>query len=223
MQLRRLTLADADFGSNPVCGLCNYQTYMLFHLPQLTMLDTIGISDEAKQLAEATYMKKKMYYNMRIKTLKRNSNNVVRRARDAMQSALHVYHMKLHTALRLKAEMERELGEAEHAQSARAATDEAAADAAGTEEWVKACRAKLELVEAAIQTKYEQLSIHEQLFVSMKKAVLRISESNVSRYILELVTGGNVRLEDGKPSDVWYSSCVDLLQSRFFAAIGQGL
>lgn len=34
--------------------------------------------------------------------------------------------------------------------------------------------------------------------------------------IVELGTGGNIRLEDGKPSDVWYSSCVELLHSRFF-------
>ena len=26
---------------------------------------------------------------------------------------------------------------------------------------------------------------------------------------------GNVRLEEGRPTDLWYSSCVDLLQSRF--------
>jgi hypothetical protein len=32
------------------------------------------------------------------------------------------------------------------------------------------------------------------------------------------VTGGNVRLEDGKPTDVWFSSCADLLTSRFIAA-----
>ena len=35
---------------------------------------------------------------------------------------------------------------------------------------------------------------------------------------VELETGGNIRLEDGKPSDVWYSSCVDLVNSRFLAA-----
>ena len=31
-----------------------------------------------------------------------------------------------------------------------------------------------------------------------------------------LCLSGNIRLEDGKPSDVWYSSCVELLHSRFF-------
>ena len=26
---------------------------------------------------------------------------------------------------------------------------------------------------------------------------------------------GNVRLEDGRPTDLWYNSCVDLVHSRF--------
>ncbi len=34
-------------------------------------MDTLVISDDAKSFAEATFMKKKMYYNMRIKTMQR--------------------------------------------------------------------------------------------------------------------------------------------------------
>jgi hypothetical protein len=32
------------------------------------------------------------------------------------------------------------------------------------------------------------------------------------------VSAGNIRLEEGKPSDLWYSSCVDLVASRFNAS-----
>lgn len=31
----------------------------------------------------------------------------------------------------------------------------------------------------------------------------------------ELETGGNIRFEEGKPGDKWFSSCVDLVRSRF--------
>ena len=41
-----------------MCALCNYQTYVLYHLQQLARLDSITIADESRQLAEATYMKK---------------------------------------------------------------------------------------------------------------------------------------------------------------------
>lgn len=37
-----------------------------------------------------------------------------------------------------------------------------------------------------------------------------------SRLLLELETGGNVRLEEGKPGHIWYNSCVELVKSRFY-------
>ena len=37
--------------------------------------------------------------------------------------------------------------------------------------------------------------------------VNNVSEMTVQRLLLELETGGNVRFEDGKPSDPWYSYC----------------
>lgn len=76
--LKTCTFQDAHYGDNPICNLCNYQTYVLYHLPSLTRLDTLLISDDAKAFADATFMKKRMYYNMRIKTIQRNSSNIMR-------------------------------------------------------------------------------------------------------------------------------------------------
>lgn len=59
-KLKKLCFSDPHYGDNPVCNLCNYQTYVLYQLGQLEGLDTLLISEEAKQLAEATYIKKKM-------------------------------------------------------------------------------------------------------------------------------------------------------------------
>lgn len=36
------------------------------------------MSDDAKAFADATFMKKRMYYNMRIKTIQRNSSNIIK-------------------------------------------------------------------------------------------------------------------------------------------------
>eukprot|EP00966_Prymnesium_polylepis_P222067 5138161-Prymnesium_polylepis.1 len=58
--LTSLAFSEPHFGENPVCALCNYQTYCLFHLQQLRVLDANMIAEDARQLAEATYMKKKM-------------------------------------------------------------------------------------------------------------------------------------------------------------------
>lgn len=84
--LSNLALNDPHFGPNPVCNLCNYQTYVMFQLSQVTVLDASIVLEDSKQLAEATFMKKRMYYNMRIKTLKRNTTNVIKQAQAIMQS-----------------------------------------------------------------------------------------------------------------------------------------
>jgi hypothetical protein len=63
-KLKELCFADPHWGDNPVSTLCNYQTYVLFTIPSLAVLDTLPLAEETKALAEATYMKKKMYYNM---------------------------------------------------------------------------------------------------------------------------------------------------------------
>ena len=40
-------------------------------------------------------------------------------------------------------------------------------------------------------------------------------------FVCPLVSNiGNIRLEEGRPSDLWYSSCVDLLNSRFTPSSG---
>ena len=59
----------SDLCSGTLCNLCNYSTYVLYHLPRLYRLDTEMISDDSKNFAEGTFMKKRMYYNMRIKTI----------------------------------------------------------------------------------------------------------------------------------------------------------
>lgn len=77
-RLVRATFFDPHYGDNPICNLWNYQTYVLYHLPQLEKLDTLYISDDAKAFAEATFMKKRMYYNMRIKTIQRDASNLLK-------------------------------------------------------------------------------------------------------------------------------------------------
>ena len=50
--------------------------------PRLTSLDTLLLADETKQLAEATFLKKQMYYNMRIKTLNRDARKLLKMAAE---------------------------------------------------------------------------------------------------------------------------------------------
>ena len=72
--LKSLCLSDTNFADNPICSLCNYQTHVVYHLPDLKFLDTLEVTDESRKMIHATVIKKRMYYNMRIKTIKRNTN-----------------------------------------------------------------------------------------------------------------------------------------------------
>eukprot|EP00945_MAST-04E_sp_MAST-4E-sp1_P005291 g5291.t1 len=239
VSLRSLCLSDPHFGDNPACLLCNYQTYVLYHLNQLSSLDTMLISNESKQLAEATYMKKKMYYNMRIKTLKRNTNNVIRKAQEAMQAKISVINLNLNVLLRQRKGVEGVLDELKYLPAdgePRAAAPEELGDGGEGKESEKSgspkraalddtktaaqkavLLKKLQALDDAITNKGQVIARMESLFEQLKRHLCDVSEENIARLIVELETGGNIRLEDGKPSDVWFSSCADLLKSRFFA------
>lgn len=69
--LTSLALSDQHYGLNPVCSLCNYQTLVIFHLGQLTRFDMGDIDIKTRHTAQSIFLKKRMYYNMRIRTLKR--------------------------------------------------------------------------------------------------------------------------------------------------------
>lgn len=79
--LQELCLADPFWGECPVAGLCNYQTFVLYLLPQLTSLDTLLLAEETKAAASATFTKKQLYYNMRIRTLRRAAAGLVQQAK----------------------------------------------------------------------------------------------------------------------------------------------
>ncbi|KAL4161655.1 hypothetical protein PRNP1_002207 [Phytophthora ramorum] len=106
-QLSVLVLSDPHFGDNPVCRLCNYQTYLMCQLPRLNFLDAVELSARNKQIAEATMIKKKMYYNMRIKTIKRDVHGRVRHADTIRNHAEHHMEMSVSALVRHKKEIER--------------------------------------------------------------------------------------------------------------------
>lgn len=86
--LKILSFYDPHFGENPICNLCNYQTYVLYHLRNISKLDTLAISEEAKAYAESTLMRKKMYYNMRIKTIERTFSTLSKLVEKAQRIKL---------------------------------------------------------------------------------------------------------------------------------------
>lgn len=281
--LRELSMADPHWGKNPVCSLSNYRTFALYHLTQLQALDAMHISQAARAGADSTFVKKAMYYHMRIKMLKRNTAAAVRRARFLLQKytrrllrAAHPLQRQRHAVLALLAEQwlgasgagqVLDGGSSEgHAAFARAvsaaeacagaaepwdeagpavphtveaveahplgavegalrALSQARSDVAGAVSGLPAplskparaeIAAKLAALDGMLALRSRQLYALRQLFLVLQERLQALSHCHVSRLMLELNTGGNIRFEDGRPSDAWFKSCVELLRSRFY-------
>ena len=54
-QLHSLSLKDPLYSPAPVSLLCNYSTHVLFHLPNLTKLDTYDVSKTVVDVAEVSH------------------------------------------------------------------------------------------------------------------------------------------------------------------------
>ena len=266
--LKSVLFSDPMFGENPVCSLCNYQTYALYHLTNITRLDGMHVTQDARHTAEATFVKKRMYYNMRIKTLKRNTTNILKKAQGYKQSRISEINLNLNVLLRMKKELEREIDEEKYLPCSREfdlafstgqgqallvgnGDDDEGEDSEKDKEKEKelekerererekeannnnnnnnkkefkekdesesrALVNKYNIISSSIQDKYCEISRMENHFEEMKASITAISSHNMSRLLVELETGGNIRLEEGRIGDVWFHSCVDLVKSRFF-------
>lgn len=217
--LVRLSFADPHYGAAPVCALCNYKTYVLFHLRSLEELDTLFVTAEGRALAEATFMKKKLFYNMRIKTLRRTAANVVRKAAEARASKLSQLSLSANVLLRQKKDIEHAL----FGRGVDTAGAAAAAARAGGGEWTQQLHDKLAVVDGCIAGKQQEQRDVDAKFAVVRSEVQEAAQASISRLLVELETGGNIRLEEGSPSDAWYTSCVDLVATRFSAADYEGL
>ncbi|GMH33137.1 hypothetical protein BSKO_00971 [Bryopsis sp. KO-2023] len=203
-KLRDLCFSDPHWGDSPLACLCNYQTYVLFTLPYLTSLDTLMLAEETKQLAEATYVKKKMYYNMRIKTMRRNAKNMIRSAKRGKEVQMQATDALFDEVVRQHKQVLRELEESAYYPTKKYDQVE-----------LHNLRGKLAELSCCIDNMSTKLVQAKEEFSGSCCQTQQLCEEYVHRMSVELETGGNIRLEDGKPSDLWCTSCMDLVKSRF--------
>jgi len=62
------------------------------------------------------------------------------------------------------------------------------------------------LFQGRIHDKNNEIKDIELYHENLKKMIYDLSEQNIHRMITELETGGNIRFEEGKPSDKWFKS-----------------
>ncbi|GBG23854.1 Leucine-rich repeat-containing protein 9 [Hondaea fermentalgiana] len=219
-KLDQLTLNDPHFGSNPVCLLSNYRTYILCHLRSLNSFDGSRIDEEIKLVTDATFYKKRMYYNMRIKTLKRNMTNVLRKAKDMAGASESRINMSLSVLVRQRKQVQRELDELRIYGERRGASRDSV-DAAT----VKQLENKQLALDACVAGRRAQVAAIADAQIQLGKNVQQIGAKAIEYLNLELESGGNLRLVEGKPGtdsfvDWVRDFCRDAVDATAYKALG---
>ncbi|EFJ05452.1 hypothetical protein SELMODRAFT_431559 [Selaginella moellendorffii] len=215
--LRDLRFADPNWGSSPIALLHNYQTYILFRMQQLIMLDSEDMAEELKQAAKATYTRKRVYYNMCIKSLQHNRENIAslsvkcesRRARSLQKTLAKLF--------RNQKDLRQQMKQAHEFQEAFRSTKTSfvGLEQSRRQDWWHHSKSMVTTLENQISHVMARLdTLREDMHIVRAKERAAV-ERKIHWLKLELDTGGNIRMEIGNPRDVWFKNCDNLVTSRF--------
>uniref|UniRef100_A0AAQ5ZN19 Leucine rich repeat containing 9 n=1 Tax=Amphiprion ocellaris TaxID=80972 RepID=A0AAQ5ZN19_AMPOC len=214
-----LALKDPTSTPNPVCLLCNYATHVLYHMPGLQQLDTYDVSSkQVKEAAESAVMKKMMYYNMRVRTAQRNlaetQLSLIKTKKTLLQLPEECNRALSHALKCLERELSMvplgckksacksgdEPGGPNHLEEGLPERSDSSHDIS-----------RDPAMEHKILHKIEVLKERLKLWTRRMEEM----EYMVQFLLMELESVGNIRLEEGCSADPWFTSCCDLLISRF--------
>ncbi|KAJ3265551.1 Leucine-rich repeat-containing protein 9 [Chytriomyces hyalinus] len=198
-KLASLSLSDPNYADNPICSLSNYQTHVIYHIPQLRALDTLEVTEESRRIISATVLKKRMYYNMRIRTIKRNTNFLTKLLQvktDEAESKLEEAMVELMKRGKLLQRMK----------------DDAAFSTGGSEEAVALEQSRVR-IHQLIDSKRKILANFHQHKKDVTTQIIQQSDMAIRKLLLELETGGNIRFEDDQTNDTWFEICESLVKS----------
>ncbi|CAE8736190.1 unnamed protein product [Polarella glacialis] len=206
--LEQMNFSDPDWGENPICFLCNYQTYTLYHLSTLQVHDCMNVGPEEHRASEAAFSKKRLYYNMRIKMLKRQAADAIRSAKTLDEERRASIGRDLAAADNtLRRANAFQLARRDNAPEARPPQAEDPAESQDRQALVR-----------RLQLNQVELEDTNAAWNSFSTAVHGERDAQIRALLLELQTGGNVRFEQGTPeTDPWAAQIEDLVKGRFRA------
>ncbi|XP_030299252.1 leucine-rich repeat-containing protein 9 isoform X2 [Sparus aurata] len=224
--LQELALKDPTSTPNPVCLLCNYATHVLYHVPGLQRLDTYDVSSkQVKDTAESTVMKKMMYYNMRVRTAQRNLAEARLRLMERKKTMLQLPEECIRTITQATKNLERELSKVPAGRKKSACMSEVGFIhlAEGDPTTDIGCDPalehkilnKIEALKERLVLWTRRLDEIEAWYEQESVQASNMMEYTVQFLLMELESVGNIRLEEGCPTDPWFTSCCDLLLARF--------
>ncbi|XP_077946052.1 leucine-rich repeat-containing protein 9 isoform X1 [Gasterosteus aculeatus] len=228
--LRELALKDSTSTSNPVCLLCNYATHVLYHIPGLQRLDTYDVlRKQVKEAAESTVMKKMMYYNMRIRTAQRNLAEMQLTLKERKKTMLQLPEECIRTLNHALKSLEGELSKGQASCESACTlgdgsmhlvegsidrsdpTNDTGCDPALEHKILN----KIDALRERLVLWTRRLDEVEAWYERSLTQATRMMEYTVQFLLMELESVGNICLEEGCSTDPWFTSCCNLLHSRF--------
>ncbi|CAF3420460.1 unnamed protein product [Rotaria sp. Silwood1] len=212
-KLRNIAFSDPVYGGkNPVASMANYHVHILYHLPQLEYIDGLHITTrQVAEQAEATVTKKKMWYHMKSKTLEREYEEFQVRLRQLRKKNEHVPEEHIRLLNKCLQRLKQELNLPDRNFHTRSA----ASDYNERERFEK----QIEILRQRLIVWQNILNNLAAQYEAAHSSLLQQKAQLASRIQLELISGGNIRFEEGNVNDVWFNAAKDLLLSRFCSSI----
>jgi hypothetical protein len=91
-KLRELHFNDPNWGPSPISSLANYQTILLCQLPNLCLLDYQEVQDDDATHARETFFKKRMFYDMKARQLRKQVQTVQEISRSGLARKFEPCH-----------------------------------------------------------------------------------------------------------------------------------
>uniref|UniRef100_A0A9J8APC6 Leucine rich repeat containing 9 n=2 Tax=Cyprinus carpio TaxID=7962 RepID=A0A9J8APC6_CYPCA len=205
-RLRHLSLKDPQSIPNPLCLLYNYYIHVLYHMPHLQRLDTYDISSKhLKDTAESTVLKKMMYYTMRVRYAQRQFDELKAKLRQQRKDQIQLPEERI----RVLTYMLRNVNIYK--------PEDLTSDFGNNHSHEQRLQHKLDALKDRL--KFWERSLEEVEACHQQNVALASDRRDmmVRFLLLELETVGNIRFEEGNTSEPWFTSCYDLLLSRFCA------
>ncbi|RKP01063.1 hypothetical protein CXG81DRAFT_19107 [Caulochytrium protostelioides] len=182
-KLKHLVLQDVNYRPSQISVLLNYQIHTIFNLPQLEHLDSIKITRESRKLIESTLSKKRLFYNMRIRTAQRNQHILARYNAQRHLSATASTRAQLAVLYASLTCLPADSVEVRHQ------------------------------LDALIEQRLALMVRHEAFRDTVNRRLVTLGQFALKELMLEIESGGNVRVQLLAAHHEGYQACAKLLQS----------
>ena len=142
----------------------------------------VTITEDGKALAEATFMKKRMFYNMKIKTMKRIASNVVHMLKSTQRLKIFKINKEIDFLYHKLKDAQREIDE----NTFETGDQQAKSISEDRKKYLSEVDNKKIIIQGRIYDKYEDITDIQTICESIKKKCYDVSEENIHRLITEL-------------------------------------